>query len=77
METAKKLTNVQIESLKLFQYNLSDKQLSEIRNMLAKCFAQATTDEMDKLWDEKGWTNDTMNEWANKHLRKNSACQPY
>lgn len=70
MEAAEKLTNVQIELLKLFQYNLPDKQLAEIKNMLAKYFAKTATEEMDKLWDEKGWDNTTMNEWANEHLRK-------
>jgi hypothetical protein len=70
METAQKLTNVQIELLKLFQYDLPEKQLIEIKNILAKYFAQSATAEMDKLWEEKGWDNDTMNEWANEHLRK-------
>ena len=70
METAEKLTNVQIKLLKLFQYNLPEKKLAEIRNMLAKYFAQSATIEINKLWDEKGWGNETMNEWANEHLRK-------
>jgi hypothetical protein len=70
MEAAEKLTNVQIELLKLFQYNLPEKQLAEIRNLLAKYFAQSAAEEMDKLWDENGWDNNTMNDWANEHLRK-------
>jgi hypothetical protein len=70
MEAAGKLTNVQIELLKLFQYNLPEKQLAEIKNILAKYFAKSATSEMDKLWDEKGWDNKTMNDWANEHLRK-------
>ncbi len=70
METTDKLTNVQIELLKLFQYNLPEKQLVEIKNMLAKYFAQTATNEMDKLWDERDWGNDTMNDWAGEHLRK-------
>jgi hypothetical protein len=70
MEAAEKLTNVQIELLKLFRYNLPEKQLTEIKNMLAKYFANSAGDEMDKLWDEKGWDNNTMNDWANEHLRK-------
>ncbi|HEX3383771.1 MAG TPA: hypothetical protein VHS53_01215 [Mucilaginibacter sp.] len=73
MEAAEKLTNVQIELLKLFQYNLPEKQLAEIKNMLAKYFAKSATEEMDKLWDEKAWDNNTMNDWANEHLRKNSS----
>ncbi|MBS1528722.1 MAG: hypothetical protein JSU01_00320 [Bacteroidetes bacterium] len=70
MEAAEKLTNVQLELLKLFQYNLPEKQLAEIKNILAKYFANSATEEMDKLWAEKGWNNDTINDWANEHLRK-------
>ncbi|WP_295800811.1 hypothetical protein [Mucilaginibacter sp.] len=70
MEAVGKLTNVQLELLKLFQYNLPEKQLVEIKNILAKYFAKSATDEMDKLWDENGWTNETMEEWAKEHLRK-------
>jgi hypothetical protein len=70
MEAAGKLTNVQIELLKLFQYNLPEKQLAEIKNMLAKYFAKSATAEMDKLWEENNWDNNTMNDWANEHLRK-------
>jgi glycine betaine/choline ABC-type transport system substrate-binding protein len=70
MEAVGKLTNVQLELLKLFQYNLPEKQLAEIKNILAKYFAKTATEEMDKLWIENNWTNDTMKEWANEHLRK-------
>jgi len=69
MENVGKLTNVQLELLKLFQYNLPDKQLVEIRNMLAKYFAKTAMGEMDRLWEENNWTNDTMEAWANEHLR--------
>lgn len=70
METASKLSNIQIELLKLFQYDLPDKQLLEIKNILARYFAQCATDEMDKLWDENNWDDETMKSWANEHLRK-------
>jgi len=70
MEAVGKLTNLQIELLKLFQYNLPEKQLSEIKNILAKYFAKSATSEMDRLWDENGWNNETMKDWASEHLRK-------
>jgi hypothetical protein len=70
MEAIGKLTNMQIELLKLFQYNLPENQLAEIKNILAKYFAQSATEEMDKLWDENGWNDNTMNNWSNEHLRK-------
>lgn len=71
METAGKLTNVQIELLKLFRYNLPEKQLADIKNILAKYFADTATAEMDKLWEDNEWSNDVMNDWTNEHLRKN------
>lgn len=70
MEATGKLTNVQIELLKLFQYNLPEKQLTEIKNILAKYFAGTATAEMDKMWEKNDWNNDLMKEWANEDLRK-------
>jgi len=41
----------------------------EIRDILAKYFAKKATQEMDKLMVNNEWTNDTMDTWANEHLR--------
>jgi len=70
METASKLSNLQIELLKLFQYDLPDDQLIEIKSILAKYFAKSATEEMNKLWEENNWNADTMKVWASEHLRK-------
>jgi hypothetical protein len=70
MEATGKLTNVQLELLKLFQYNLPDNQLNDIKEMLAKYFAKSASDEMDKLWDEKNWDENTIESWKNERLRK-------
>jgi|GEM_PF-544375 len=59
----KALTNLQLELLKIYSFNISDEQLSEIRGILTEYFADKATAEMDRLWDENGWTNDTMDEW--------------
>lgn len=67
-----KLTNAQMELLKLFKYELPEKQLVEIKNILAKYFADTASDEMDRLWEENGWSNETMEEWAGEHMRKKS-----
>ncbi len=69
MTAQKKLTNLQLEMLKVFSYELPEEQLLEIRQLLAKYFAQKVDEEMDQLWEEKGWTEATMQEWANEHLR--------
>ena len=63
------LTNLQLEILQLFRYELGEKQLLEIRELLAKYFADKATEEMDRLWDEKGWSEQTMEEWSQEHMR--------
>lgn len=64
-----KLTNLQMELLKLFNYQLDPKQLNDIKNLLAQYFAQQATQEMDQLWEQQGWSAETMAEWAGEHLR--------
>ena len=60
---------MQLELLKVFRYSLPDSQLLEIRDLLARYFAEKASEEMDRLWDENGWTNETMKSWLNEHLR--------
>ncbi|MFZ2897380.1 MAG: hypothetical protein WA004_02085 [Saprospiraceae bacterium] len=69
MEAAKGLTNLQLELLKLFRFNLSDQQIKEVRALLSKYFAEKATQEMDKLWEERGWSDETMEGWSREHLR--------
>jgi hypothetical protein len=63
------LTNLQLELLQMFQYSLEEKQLIEVKELLANYFAQKATEEMDRLWDENSWTEETMEEWGNEHMR--------
>ncbi|PWK78269.1 hypothetical protein LX99_02109 [Mucilaginibacter oryzae] len=70
MSAVEKLTNMQLELLKLFPYNLPEKQLAEIKDILAQYFAKSATEEMDRLWDEYNWDAETMESWSKEHLRK-------
>jgi len=69
MNSAHKLTNLQLELIKLFKYELPDNQIQEIKTLLSKYFANKATDEMDKLWEENDWSDKTMEDWKNEHLR--------
>jgi cytochrome b subunit of formate dehydrogenase len=64
-----KLTNLQLEQLKLFAHNLQENQLLQIKALLADYFAQNLMSEMNELWDTNEWTNETMQQWANEHQR--------
>lgn len=67
-QTANRLTNLQLELIKLFSYNLTEKQMLEIKDLLARYFAEKATHEADKIWETKGLTNDTMDVWLDEHL---------
>ncbi|OQX77886.1 MAG: hypothetical protein B6D61_06485 [Bacteroidetes bacterium 4484_249] len=69
MNRTEKITNLQQELLKVFSYNLSEKQLLEIKELLSNYFAEKATNEMDELWEKNKWNNQTMEDWSNEHLR--------
>ncbi len=60
---------MQIELIKLFEYQVEDSQLLEIKDILARYFAAEATKEMDKLWQQNEWSNETMKEWSQTHMR--------
>jgi hypothetical protein len=62
----KPLSNLQIELLQLYSQDVSEEDLIVIKRMLAKYFADKASDEMDKLWSEQGWTDETMERWLNE-----------
>jgi hypothetical protein len=63
---AQPLTNLQLELLKLYSTNLAQKDLVEIKRMLANYFAQRAIREADKIWEEKGLSNEDMDKWLNE-----------
>ena len=63
---AESLTNLQLELLKLYSTNLDQKDLVEIKRLLANYFAQRAIKEADKIWEEKGLSNEDMDKWLNE-----------
>jgi hypothetical protein len=66
---AQSLSNLQLELVNLFRYQVDDSQLIEIKDILSQYFANKASDEMDKLWEERGWSNETMEKWVSENLR--------
>ncbi|MBK7638442.1 MAG: hypothetical protein IPJ13_32425 [Saprospiraceae bacterium] len=56
MSAAKPLTNLQMQLLKSFYFDIPTEQLEEIKTLLGNYFASKATDEMDKLWVENNWS---------------------
>ena len=64
-----KLSNLQLELLKVFSYQLNNQQLGDIKKLLANYFAEQATKEVDKLWEKNNWDNETITEWVGEYLK--------
>ena len=60
------LTNIQMELLKLFSTNMSDEEVIELKGVIARFYAEKATAEADRIWDERGLTNEDMDKWLNQ-----------
>ena len=59
------LSNVQVELLKLYSTNLSEEDLLDLRTMIARYYADRAINNADKIWKERGLTNDDMEKLLN------------
>ena len=64
------LTNVQLEVLKAFSYNLNDNDLSEFKNLLASYFAKKAIDLADKAYEENKWSDKDVDKMLDTKMRK-------
>ena len=69
MERLGHLSNLQIELLKLFNFNLKEKQLVEIKDLLSAYFAKNISKDVDQLWEKEKWSDKKMDELKSEHLR--------
>jgi len=63
------LSNLQRELLKLYANDVSESSLLEIKQILARYFADKATEAMDEVWEEKSLTEQDMFDWTNEHNR--------
>lgn len=64
------LSKLQLKLLKLYKAEVSDEDLKNIEQLLSNYFAQKAIREANKVWKEKSYSNDIMDEWLSKDLRK-------
>lgn len=69
MESTRKLTNLQIELLKIFRFDISEDQVNEIRSLLSAYFAKKVTSEIDSLFETNNWGAEKIEEWSKEHMR--------
>ena len=63
------LTNLQLELLKAFSYNLDNQELIAIKKLLADFFAQRSIQAANRVWDEEGWNEEKVNKLLETKLR--------
>jgi len=64
-----KFTQTQLELLRMFAKQYPEKVWVEVRDLLSKYFMEKASEEMDNLFEQKGWNEDKINEWAKEHMR--------
>jgi hypothetical protein len=63
------LTELQLELVKTFSRPLPEDQVLEIRQLLADYFARKVDEEVDRVMEERGYDERTIDEWLNTHMR--------
>lgn len=59
------LSNVQLELLKLYSTNLSEKDILELKDVLARFYAEKSIELANNIWQQKGYTTQDMNSILN------------
>jgi len=63
------LTELQLELVKTFARPLPEDQVLEIRQLLADYFARKVDEESERIFEERGYDERTIEEWLNTHQR--------
>ncbi len=64
-----KLNAVQLHLLKMFARPMDEQDLAAIKSLLSNYYAQKVDAESEKLMDEKGMSQLTIDDLLNTHLR--------
>lgn len=62
------LNETQVALLKLSE-KLSESELRELKKLIIAFKARRLAQLADKVWDEKGWTQETMQAFLQEHMR--------
>jgi hypothetical protein len=64
-----KFNLAQLELLRMFARQYPENVWAEIRDLLSKYFMEKASQEMDTLFEQRGWSDDKINEWLQEHMR--------
>lgn len=64
---------IQLYLLKLFSNMESERELEEVQQVLSDYYFKKVEKRASEIYEQKGWTQDTLDTMANGHFR--AACQ--
>ena len=67
-----RLNPMQMHLLHLFSRPISEQELKELKLLLVEWYDRKAQEEMDKLWEEKGLSNEKMDEILKSRHRSQS-----
>ncbi|WP_111669418.1 hypothetical protein [Algoriphagus litoralis] len=62
-------TNLQLELLKIFSHDLSEKELKEIKALLQDYFSKKAIKEADEVWEKESWSKEKIESILNDSER--------
>lgn len=65
-KTPMMFNNAQKELLKLFETDLTETELAELRQLLGAYYGNKAIQEANKLWDDHHFSEETMNSWLSE-----------
>ncbi|MCE2893785.1 MAG: hypothetical protein LW721_05070 [Flammeovirgaceae bacterium] len=60
------LSNVQTELLKVFSADIPETHLLELKNIMARFLLEKAQDSADKIWQEKGYSDEKLRDILSK-----------
>ena len=63
------LNEPQLELLKLFASNISEKDWLEIKRLVVRYFAKKAISDANEIWDKNGWTSEDEQRMLETHMR--------
>ncbi|NJM93414.1 MAG: hypothetical protein HC842_01035 [Cytophagales bacterium] len=72
MATLNTLSNLQLELIQLFNYDLSDEQLREVKHILSNYFSEKMDKELNDFISKNNIDEKIIENWGNEHLRSNA-----
>ena len=54
------LSNLQLELLRVFSHNLSEKEIGEVKALLLDYFSKKAIEEADKVWEDEKWNDEKI-----------------